>query len=485
MSPSARVAWHGEFVGEGSLARVNRHLVKALVAGGATAIVPCGEPMPDVERMLSIEPHRREDLPNDGRPLVTVRHRWPPRFMNPPAGWYVHIQPWEFGALPQAWADALRTRADAVWCYSRYVRDVYIAAGLEPDRTAIMPLGFDPEIYRPDGEALPVSSPTTCIFLFVGGIVDRKNVYGAIEAFCRAFTPGDDVALLIKDNPRLGVYDVRARAGFDALLNRTDIPPIRLLEDQFSDADMARLYRTAAALVHPYRGEGFGLPVLEAMACGLPVIVSRGGATDDFVDPASAYSIPANRVSLGTSIDGLPLASEGWWLDPDPAALTAAMRNVYEQRDAARARGAHGAAFAHGAWTWAHAATHAARLVEGLVARPARPPDDAIDTPEGYGESALYEVFSRLRCAQPQFASTEPHAPGALAALRWGWSAVGALDATVELDLLDLTGVPDLAAARTHPAARRARVVTAGEAVYVRDDLRAVAGFTPRTGPAG
>jgi len=466
-----RIAWHGEFVGEGSLARVNRNLVRALLPGGTIDVVPCGEPLPGVEEMLGLNPRRREDLPPAAGPEVTIRHRWPPHFMRPQDGRYVHMQAWEFGAIPAAWIAGLRERADAVWCYSSYVRDMYVAGGLDPARVAVLSLGFDPAVYHPQVEPLPVTSPATCIFLFAGGFAVRKNVTGVIEAFGRAFRVGEDVALLIKDNPALGAYDPRGAAGLRELAERTDIPPVRFIEAQYSDADMARLYRTAAALVHPYRGEGFGLPVIEAMACATPVIVSRGGSTDDFVDDAVGITIPARRVALGTSIDGWDLSAPGWWLDPDVDALAAALRRVYEHRDEARALGARAARHAHDAWTWTHSVASLRERLTALLALPPQP-RRCPEALESYGEDALYELFSRLRCVEPRFCAHTDDTPAARAAQRWGWTRVPIAEAMrAPVDLFDRTGNPAL---QPPP---HARVVTDGNTIAVSARLLAAAGF--------
>ncbi len=433
-APRIRIAWHGQFSGEGSLARVNRLLARALLAQGGVDVIPCGEPTPAVEALLGLPARRLEDIPADDAARVTLRHRWPPRFLAPAGGPYVHVQPWEYGAAPVDWMDALRGRADDVWCYTEHVRRTYVESGMPADRTHVIPLGFDPAVYHRDIVPFPLTPAGTCTFVCVGGLVPRKNITATINAYLTAFRPGDRVVLLIKDNPALGVYDDRANNQLRALAARTDIPPIRYLDAQYTDADMARLYRTAAALVHSYRGEGFSLPVLEAMACGTPAIVTAGGATDDFVDESVGYRVPATRTPVGTSVDGLTLAAEGWWLEIDVAALASTMREVFERRSDAAARGARAATRAHAGWTWAHAAQVAAGRLTALVEVPARASRmaEAIEDYDRSGVGApngmdqlLEELFARIRSDDPFYldVAAEPGAfrNGLIFGTRYDW----------------------------------------------------------------
>jgi glycosyltransferase involved in cell wall biosynthesis len=442
--------------------------------------VPCGETTPAVEQLLGLTPRRREDIPHD-LPAIVLRHRWPPRFMNPARARYVHIQPWEYGHAPRSWIEALRARADSVWCNSRYVRDVYVASGIDPARVAILPHGIDPAVYHPAVEPLPVSSPDTCIFLYVGGMPPRKNVGAVIDAYLSAFRPGDDVALILKDNLDVIAYRSGWPEKLRALAARTDIPPVRYVETAYSDADMARLFRTATALVHPYHGEGFALPVLEAMACGTPVIVTRGGATDDFVDAAAGTLLPSKRVDLPASAVEFELTAAPWWLEPDRDALIAALRDVFERRDAARERGRFAAERALSGWTWAHAAVVLADRTSELLAVPARPPAAYRDALDGYAyrissrggeDGMLYELFLRLRVVDPFFvelgAADEGGAPSTLFAEHGNWNGFVVADeagmrraleqAPAGFDLLSLgSSAPEAAWIRFAPL--RPRVV--------------------------
>src|SRR5262249_19213912 len=137
-------------------------------------------------------------------------------------------------------------------------------------------------------------------------------------------------------------------------------PHIVYLDRDLSDTEMVQLYNSCHCLVHPYRGEGFGLPVLEAMSCALPVIVTAGGATDDFVDDSTGFKIPATRHVFGDrSISGLKTAADLWLLEPDLEALASALVYVYTNRENARETGRRARARVEDGWTWKHAAEKA------------------------------------------------------------------------------------------------------------------------------
>jgi len=370
------VRWVGEWVGDESLARVNAALVprvrrlaraEASPTGGAphrpieVELVPPGSgDGPSVAGGAGLgrpEPSGSPPLESpsalvDSRPggptggvaapdrLAEVHHHWPPSWSSPAEGAWVLIQPWEFGGLPDSWVEAIADRVDEIWCPSSYVRDCYIRAGLPPERLVVVRNGVDLDLYRPAGPRYPLRTERTTRFLFLGGTIARKGIDVLLNAYRQAFGPADDVCLVVKAHGSDGAY---RHNNLDHLVREAADDPtgpeIELVEGHLSSAEIAALYRSCDVLVHPYRGEGFGLPVAEAMASGLPVVVTAGGACDDFVDEAVGWRIPARPSPLFAADLG-PSQSGYWWLEPDLPALVGTLRAVVADREERARRGA-------------------------------------------------------------------------------------------------------------------------------------------------
>jgi hypothetical protein len=165
--------------------------------------------------------------------------------------------------------------------------------------------------------------------------------------------------------------------------------------------------------VLPYRGEGFGLPIAEAMASGLPVVVTGQGAARAFVEEAWGYRLPSRPIGL-SKVDNLAPSQAGFWLEePDPEALAATLRWVYEHPEEARRKGARGRRFALRALGWDHAVHRIIERLEHLAGRtPCRlqPPAPA---PPTRRVAFLYEPdWSQAEWVEVLMSHLQAFAPG-------------------------------------------------------------------------
>lgn len=366
------VRWVGEQYSQHSLALVNRELCVRLATSSDVELElesheHALQRAVQGEAVAELEARTGEVLTRP--PRVEVRHQWPPDWSAPRQGAWVVMQPWEFGGLPDEWVRHL-DKVDEVWCYTSYLRDCYVASGVPSERVRVMPLGVDTSLYAP-GDRAPHAGTR---FLFVGGTIARKGIDVLLDAYTTAFGPDDDVALTIKSTGSQGAYrnqnqDDRIRA----LAADPSLPAIELITDDLEPYELAALYRSCDALVHPYRGEGFGLPIAEAMACRLPVVVTNHGAALDFCDADTAFLIPAMKAPVPLD-GGLPPSSTGyWWAEPDVDALREQMREIVADPAAAQAVGERGRARIARDFTWDAAAQAVdARLHELAAAVPIR-----------------------------------------------------------------------------------------------------------------
>ena len=406
----------GDFLVESSLARVNRGLFGALARTTEVDLGILPEPTAAPIAGFSDDPLLQERrmkrfLPN---PDVVVRHRWPAVFPRVASSAYVHMQPWEFGSLPIRWAQEVRAVADDVWCYSNYVASMYLRAGVPEDRVGVVPLGYDPEIFKPGPPPRSATLRDRRAFLYVGDTIARKGVDVVVNAYVSAFRPDENVVLLVKDfGSKEPGSDTRLRDHVASLSSRRDIPPVLYIDTYYTDTALADLYRAAVALVAPYRGEGFGLPILEAMACGVATIATRGGASDDFTTAATTVHIDAKPVTLGRTYGGFELVDDAFLLEPDEAQVGAAMRRLFDKPDEAKAMGARAAEHAR-RFTWTNSAAVALERLQAVTQK--RPlAADRKEPPSGIApfelriaarggeDGVLLELFRRIGTDDPYF----------------------------------------------------------------------------------
>lgn len=186
------------------------------------------------------------------------------------------------------WVPLVLQQAEHIICNSESTaRDVCQHYGISASKVTAIPLGYDANHFRP--VSLNSEAAHLPYFLYVGRHDPYKNLHRLIDAFA-AIAPHTDASLYIggSADPRF-TPDLATHAQEKGVANR-----VKFL-DYVCYADLPMLYSNAIALVFPSLWEGFGFPVLEAMACGTPVIASNQSSLPEVAGEA-AILIDPNRV---------------------------------------------------------------------------------------------------------------------------------------------------------------------------------------------
>ena len=247
---------------------------------------------------------------------------------------------YESTVVPTHWVDGVLKHLDVLFLPSTFCMEIFDRAGVSEERTALLPYGYDPKIYFPPAEGERGGSGAPFEFLTVASPHKREGIEKVLAAYRKAFSAHDDVTLTVK----LSYLPGKKTKPFecDALTQQIErfvadenAPTVRLLPEYLLPKEVADLYRRASCLVSATRGEGFGLPFLEAAACDLPIIVTGWSGHMDFIKNADARLVdyklrPAAEMQYDCQSKASLLA------DPDENDLAQKMREASDERDRLR-----------------------------------------------------------------------------------------------------------------------------------------------------
>lgn len=155
------------------------------------------------------------------------------------------------------------------------------------------------------------------------GKFDRGGIYWAIKAYVNEFKKGENVLLYLKVNGAYGLDNI------DKVLQELvnpDSPPIYLDKSYYPYNKLGDIYRKGDVLVSPVRAEAYGLQHIEAMACGLPCIVSDFGGQTDFINNENGWLIGGELKEVKNEL----FYEKIKWLEPNISDLRRVMREAYE-----------------------------------------------------------------------------------------------------------------------------------------------------------
>ena len=268
-------------------------------------------------------------------PGVLFRNAWPPNFAPPMPGLvYIHQQAFEFLGIPSYWVKPLNNITDEIWVPSQYNAEAFVKSGVDHDKVIVLRHGVEFGKFNVSVRSLPLPTRKGFKFLFNGGLLPRKGIDVLLSAYTNAFKANDNVTLIIHavygDNFQLDeILELQKKA---------DMPEILLFQNDLSHFEMVQLYKSTDVYVSPYRSEGFGLTVLEAMAAGMQIIVTDFGPSSEIcpttvaacllvdADPSECRIKPCGNMTLF----GQPTVHQPSWSVPRVKSLMQRMQDAFQ-----------------------------------------------------------------------------------------------------------------------------------------------------------
>ncbi len=263
---------------------------------------------------------------------------------------------------------------DEVWvpCHENYIS--MLRAGWKGSKLKLVPEGVDVGLYKPGLTPLPGVKSKEFTFCFVGDWSFRKGVQWLIPAFAKAFNKNDNVRLLISSHYQGGEDDpsrARIYREYEEILSKNKIsnpPHVEFIYDWLPDDKLAEFYNSFDCMVLLSCGEAWGLPLIQSMACGKPVMTTAWGGQMDFVNNKNGYLVKVKK--FDTIHDKINLSVDFYWYQkfafPDVDEAVRLFRYIYEHQDEAKEKGARARKEVEKYYTWEKACEIADRRLTKL-----------------------------------------------------------------------------------------------------------------------
>ncbi len=274
------------------------------------------------------------------KPDITIRNLYPPRVKDVNGRInFLHFF-WEDSLVPPEWVDDFNRHLDGILAPSSHVQQVLQKSGVNVP-VHVIGTAVDERFFAAPTRTGRDQVRRPFTFLNISSGFPRKGIDVLLAAYFQEFTAADDVRLVLKTfpNPHNTVAEQLA-----AWRKRVRNPPECVHVDRDLTAEeIEQLYAGADCLAYPTRAEGFGLPVAEAMAHHIPVIVTGYSGHMDFSSQETAFLVGYNLVASQSHF-GVPGAE---WAEPSEDDLRKHMCFVRDRFESAEVQQRIEAAYAH------------------------------------------------------------------------------------------------------------------------------------------
>lgn len=245
----------------------------------------------------------------------------------------IAVSIFETDSLPQLWVSQLN-QFDEIWIPTDFNKETFLSSGVKPEKLTIVPYPVDCDYFYPD-ETIAESAVNRFLYVFSFGF--RKGLDLLLDAFCQEFTKDDDVELYLKitnsANQDVGSYVkdfLQKRFGFRHLSN---LPFIDLNIGTIKVSDLRDLYRSSFLYVSTDRANGWGMPVVESMACGVPAAAIDWSGGTQFLNSHNGYPIPTTghlELCDGRLVDYEDSYRQQHWAEVTTSAVRNTLRSSLE-----------------------------------------------------------------------------------------------------------------------------------------------------------
>ncbi|MFZ6768250.1 glycosyltransferase family 4 protein [Undibacterium sp. Di26W] len=374
---AARWQLEGPFDSSYSLAIVNAELARALSPqmekqhplglrsregyGDIVASAAFLVANPDLAAMQELSRNAR-DMPD-----LVLRNCYPPTLDDMQARVrVVHSYGWEETGFPAEFVNEFNRKLDLITVVSRFVGKVLRDSGVRVPIAAVGN-GVDHLLHiaaEPLAQDL-LSGLKTYRFLHISSAFPRKGVDALLAAYGQIFRDTDDVSLVIKTFPN--PHNDVAEQLYTMQQADVHFPHVCIIMDDYSKGKIKALYEACDAVVAPSRGEGFGLPVAEAMLMKLPVITTAWSGQMDFCNDGRAWLCDYHFAKSTSHFS----SSHSSWADPDIVHLAALMKEVHAcPADLITARTEAAYDFISQNYAWANVADRTRQAIAALEQQP-------------------------------------------------------------------------------------------------------------------
>ena len=280
---------------------------------------------------------------------IVIQYRQPGQFRRKMAQRMFGYTPWETTKIPPSWVGQMN-QMEAMFTTCKQNVECFKNSGVKVP-IYIFHHGIDPLQYP------YIDRPKDSVFMFgtFARLSVRKGTDLLIKAFKEEFKIEKDVALILKNS--------------DAVFNlgKIDDERIIVIGEIYNNKQQLELLKKMDCFVFPSRGEGFGLPAIEAMATGIPAIMTNWSGLADFADEKDCLMLDYKLVPAENFTKHIYHEECGDWAEPDYEQLKLKMRWAYENREEIKKMGKMASERVHKDWNWTKVTKDFLKILNKIV----------------------------------------------------------------------------------------------------------------------